>query len=75
MIKAFLQKHKQTVLNHIELLSYLLGVALFLMAIFGAFGPFVSILLSRIILGCIIIGIYMLMYGIWFGPRYDNGFP
>jgi hypothetical protein len=73
-MRVFLQKHKQTILNHVKLLAYLLGIALFFVAIFGGFGTLVSVTLARITLGCIIFGVYMVIYEISFGGGLqDNG--
>jgi cytochrome c oxidase assembly factor CtaG len=74
MIKVFLQKHKKELLNHAKLLAYLSGIALFLVAICGGFGTLVSVTLARITLGCIIFGVYMVIYEISFGGGLqDNG--
>ena len=74
VIKEFLQKHKKELLNHVKLLTYISGIALFLVAICGGFGTLVSVTLARITLCCIIFGVYMVMYEMCFGGLQDNGF-
>lgn len=71
MIKSFLQKHKQTLVNHTKLLSVLAFIALFILAIGGFFGALVTVTLAKILVVCIIFGVYMVMYEFCFSAP-DN---
>jgi len=75
MIKAFLQKHKKTILNHVKLLSVIAGILLFCLGLGGAFGAtFSGWMWVAIIVGALF-GVYVFIYGMIFGPHpTGNGF-